>query len=62
MKKEAMILDVHTGEILFFSFDGKEIIDWLNTHGAVVCPNKRLYENYGFTEDNDSNIWVVSYR
>ena len=53
-----MIIDVNTGEIVF---EGNNIAvhEYIVSNGLPVVPHKRLYENYGFTDNNESHIWVI---
>ena len=50
------IIDVNTGELILQG-TWEEIKDYICSVQTV--PAKRLYTNYGFTDDNDKNIYVI---
>ena len=53
-----MIIDVNTGEVVFEG-DYRTAHEYIVSNGLPVVPHKRLYENYGFTDNDESNIWVI---
>ena len=50
------VMGVNTGEVLAEG-TWEEVREIVNNY--VVVPNKRLYTNYGFTDNNTNNIYVV---
>ena len=50
------VISVNTGEILTEG-TWEEMREIVNNY--VIVPNKLLYTNYGFTDNNTDNIYVV---
>lgn len=52
------VIDVNTGELLFEgSFEDAMV--YMDYNNYVWVNNKRLFSNYGFTDDNVNNMYVV---
>lgn len=52
-----MVISAETGEILFEG-NAIETHEYIVNNELVFIPSARLYENCGFTDSNESHIWV----